>query len=74
MFSAIFISENSFCELLFSSLEGKTIPYGACFEWKEFSPREQILLRADPPPIKKGGKNENGGVASPEGVPIHLNL
>ena len=62
-FSAIFTKGNNFCDFLSASLDK-----GAHPEYRsKFFP-----LRVDPL-LKREAKNENGRVASPESLHLHLN-
>ena len=73
---AIFTKGNSFCDLLFASLDGTAVPKsGQFFKKRICSPTmEANSYLKELIPIEKGGKYEKGRVASLPSIPIHLNI
>ena len=71
-FSANFIKGDNFSDFLFALLAEEAHPQrGLLLKERICSSRSKFFpLRVDP--IQKGGKHENGRVASPETVPSHL--
>ena len=64
---------NKFCVfLLHSCVQNSSKKEGSAVKEKNFSLKGK-LSKFCPGRVEKGGKNENGIVASPESVPTHLN-
>ena len=62
----------NFCDFLFSSLDDKPLPKRALVIAGESCLKMSKFFSFGVEPIRKGGENESGRIASPYRVPIYL--